>query len=106
MNHAHEVVYISGAISSDPNYQEKFASAQMVLESLGYHVISPTMIPPYLAEDEHMDIDIVLVSVCDTLCLLPDWTKSNGSHTEYEHASDNRKRIILYAGIDTEPPRW
>ena len=106
MNHAHEVVYISGAISSDPNYQEKFASAQMVLESLGYHVISPTMIPPHLTEYEHMDIDIVLVSVCDAFCLLPDWKISNGAPVEYEHAKDCEKRIILYAGIDTERPRW
>lgn len=106
MNHAHEVVYISGAISSDPNYQEKFASAQMVLESLGYHVISPTMIPPYLTESEHLDVDMILLAVCDAFCLLPDWTRSSGANKEYAQANNTGNRIILYAGIDTEPPRW
>jgi len=106
LKHKHEVAYISGAISSDPNYQEKFASAQMVLESLGYHVISPTMIPPYLTEYEHLSVDLVIVSVCDTLCLIPDWTRSSGANKEYAQANNTEKRIILYAGIDTERPRW
>ena len=105
MNHAHEVAYISGAISSDPNYKEKFANAQMVLEHLGYAAISPTMIPPILTEDEHMYIDLHLIDVSDALVLLPDWTQSRGAPVERDLAMKKEKRIIYYKGVDTEPPR-
>ena len=106
MNHEHEVAYISGAISSDPRYKEKFANAQMVLESLGYYVISPTMIPPVLTEDEHMLIDLRFVEVSDVIVMLPDWKKSNGAPVERDHAFALKKRIIPYKGVDTDLPRW
>ena len=106
MSHAHEVAYISGAISSDPRYKEKFANAQMVLEAIGYRVISPTMIPPILTEDEHMVIDLRFVEVSDVLVLLPDWKKSNGAPVERDHAFALKKRIVPYKGVDTDRPRW
>ena len=106
MTHDKEIAYISGAISSDPHYREKFANAQMVLESLGYYVISPTMIPPILTYDEHMNIDIPMVLAADTLCLFADWKESGGAPVERDLAMKNGKRIIYYKGVDTEPPRW
>ena len=104
MTHDKEVAYISGAISSDPNYKEKFADAQMVLGTLGYAVISPTMIPPILTEDEHMYIDLHLIDVSDTLVLLPDWTQSHGAPIERDHAMRIGKRVVLYCGLETEAP--
>jgi len=106
MNHAHEIVYISGAISSDPHYKRKFANAQMVLESLGYYVLSPTMIPPILTELEHVNIDLVIVEACDAICMLPDWKKSTFAPVEKDLASAKNKRIIYYKGVDTDAPRW
>ena len=106
MNHAHEVAYISGAITHDPHYKEKFADAEMVLDHLGYSVISPCILPDGLHYDEYMRIDLLLVEIADTLIMLPDWKKSPGAKIEHYHAGEEKKRIILYAGLDTEPPRW
>jgi len=106
IEHEHEVAYICGAISDDPNYPFKFADAQMVLEMLGYQVLIPTMIPAVLTYSEHMAIDLVMVECADVLVKLPDADKSKGAGREQHRAAMHDKRIILYKGIDTEPPRW
>ena len=102
----HEVLYLSGAITSDPHYREKFADAQMVLEFLGYIVINPCILPAGMAYDQYMKIDLCYVETADAICMLPDWTKSPGAKIEKYHAGEEKKRIIRYAGLDTERPRW
>lgn len=102
----HEVVYISGAITSDPNFREKFASAQMVLEELGYLVLTPIDRPVGLTYEQHMKIDLCFVETADAICMLPDWKKSPGAKIEKYHAGEEKKRVILYAGLDTARPRW
>lgn len=104
--HEHEVAYICGAISDDPNYAFKFADAQMVLEMLGYQVLIPTMIPPVLTYSEHMAIDLKMVECADVLVKLPDADRSKGAGREIHRAAIHDKRIISYKGIDTERPRW
>ena len=106
MTSEHEVLYISGAITSDPHYYEKFADAQMVLESLGYIVINPCILPAGMTYDQHMKIDLCFVETAHTICMLPDWTESPGAKFEHDHAEALKKRIILYMGIDTALPRW
>lgn len=106
IKHEHEVAYICGAISDDPAYVLKFSEAMMVLEFLGYQVLLPTMIPPILTYSEHMAIDLVMVECADVLVKLPDYAKSKGAQREQHRAAIHEKRIILYKGIDTEPPRW
>lgn len=106
MTSEHEIAYIIGAITSDPRHHEKFADAQMVLESLGYIVISPCILPANLTYEQHMKIDLCFVETADTICMLPDWKISPGAKIEHHHAGRRKKRIILYAGLDTEPPRW
>lgn len=106
IKHEHEVAYISACISDDPEYILKFSEMQMVLEFLGYEVLSPTMIPPILTYSEHMAIDLQMVEAADTLVKHPDSIKSKGAGREQHRAAIHDKRIILYKGIDTERPRW
>lgn len=106
MNHAHEVVYISGAITGVPNYEKIFANAEMVLKELGYIVINPCTTPLGLDYEDYMRVDSVFVSIADAICMLPNWKKSDGAKREKAQAEDERKRIILYSGIDTSAPRW
>lgn len=105
MTHEKEVAYISGAISSDPNYLQKFADAEMVLEHIGYVVLNPTSTPLGLNYDEYMKLDLLLVEIADTLVMLPDWLQSDGATLEHDHAVKLKKRIIDYRGIMTERPR-
>ena len=106
LTHKHEVAYISGAISSDPNYVEKFNSAEMVLEHLGYLVLSPVMIPPILTYSEHMALDLVMVQVADCIVLLPDYKESKGAMRELHRANLYNSRIVFFKGLDTDKPRW
>jgi len=53
-----------------------------------------------------MRIDITMVELADTICMLPCWRWSAGAQVERDHAKAAGTRIILYAGIDTERPRW
>ena len=111
MTHNKEVAYLSGAISSDPHYRDKFANAQTVLEFLGYRVINPCILPEGLHYDEYMRVDLLLVEIADTLVMLPDWLQSDGATLEHDHAAKLGKRIIDYKGISTQSPlackkRW
>lgn len=104
MTHDREVAYISGAITSDPNYRQKFADAEMVLDHLGYSVLNPTILPDGLTYDEYMAIDLRFVEAADTLVMLPDWIRSHGAPIERNHALKLGKRIIPYLGLDTQLP--
>lgn len=106
MTSEHEVLYLIGAITSDPHHCEKFADAQMVLEELGYIVINPCILPAGMTYEQYMKIGLCFVETADVICALPDWKKSPGAKIEHYHAGEEKKRIILYAGLDTEPPRW
>ena len=106
LKHEHEVAYISGAISNDPEYKEKFNSAQMVLEHLGYLVLTPVMIPPILTYSEHMALDLVMVQVADCIVLLPDYKESKGAMRELHRANLYNSRIVFFKGLDTDKPRW
>lgn len=94
----HEVLYLSGAITSDPHYREKFADAQMVLEELGYIVINPCILPAGMTYEQYMKIDLCFVETADVICMLPDWKKSPGAKVERYHADEEKKARNLVRG--------
>ena len=76
--------YISGAVSSDPNYREKFSKAEKELKSSGYKVLNPVKGEKdgkpwsyYLIKDI-----IKMLRKCRGLVLLPDWRQSTGAQLE------------------------
>ena len=93
-------IYISGAISSDINYQEKFEKAAMELKAAGHTPISPTDLPGGLTEGEYMQLDHLLISFADAVLMLPDWLESMGSKIEYELAIHAGKPVF-FAANDT-----
>ena len=99
MTHDKEVAYISGAISSDPNYRAKFADAETVLINLGFAVLNPTCVPALLIYEQHMEIDLIFVAACDVVVLLPDWRFSDGAQIEVDRARKFGKTIIFYENI-------
>ena len=88
------VVYISGAISSDPCYKAKFAKAERELRELGYTVLNPTILPQSLTDEQYLHIDFAMIDVCDVLYMLPDWEMSYGATEEYQYADKNSKKVI------------
>jgi hypothetical protein len=98
-------VYVSGAITSDPNYKEKFTRAKAQLLARGYDVISPVDVGEYafLTYDEFMHIDYALIDVCDAIFMLGDWQRSKGARMELQYAADYRKEILYQCENTREP---
>lgn len=89
-------VYISGAISNDENYKEKFANAEKKLKEMGYDVVNPTVLDSIdgLTYEEYMKLDIDLLDMCDAIYMLKGWEKSCGANREYGYALAQKKAIL------------
>ncbi len=83
-------IYISGKITGDKNYREKFKYHRQVLENAGYVVVDPSTFE--FADDIHwenaMRFDIREMLLCDAVALLPDWQESRGAIIEAGLAHD------------------
>ena len=93
------LTYLAGPISGIPDYLEKHKTAKAYLESLGHAVISPAvatmnMPTPHMTRKMFLDHGLLLLSFCDTLALLPGWTKSSGCQLEYAYAKANAYQIL------------
>lgn len=53
------IIYISGAISNDFNYKEKFKQAEEKLLKMGHAVLNPTVVPPMFSWEQHLHILIM-----------------------------------------------
>lgn len=79
-------IYISGKITGDDDYREKFCEAENRLRELGYEVFNPAIFPNIFTWDEFMDIDLKILSHCDAIYLLDDWRESKGAVIEISEA--------------------
>lgn len=92
-------IYISGAISNDFNYIEKFKKAEDKLTAMGHIAINPCWIKAGLTHEQHMHIDLAMLDVCDAIYLLKCWKDSKGANMEREHAFKNNKKIFYEVEI-------
>lgn len=79
-------LYVSGPITGDPDYREKFARATARLEAVGYEVVNPAdLAEPDVPEPAWLDYmrrDIIRLMECDGVATLDDWTTSRGARVE------------------------
>lgn len=82
-------IYIAGPITdADPAVQQKnlqaFSAKAAELRGQGHHVTNPAEngLPGTASWAEHMRTDIRDMMDCDTIYMLPGWSRSNGAQLE------------------------
>ena len=92
--------FISGPITNRiDTYQYAFADAQMTLEFLGYKVLNPAWLPKGLKDKDYETVNDAMLSVADTVVLLPGWEKSLGAKREARLAEEWGKTIVIYEQV-------
>jgi hypothetical protein len=94
-------IYISGAISSNPNYKEDFERAEDYLqkEYPNAEIINPALVNSHLPKstthEEYMRISFVMLDMADAIFMIDGWQKSCGASQEYGY-SLAKDKIILF----------
>lgn len=86
-------IYISGAITNNPDYPMQFSKKIYEL-SKDYAVLHPLMIKADLSWKEYMRIDLAMVYVCDCIYMMKGWENSRGAKIEQFYAELLGKEII------------
>ena len=80
-------IYISGPIEGVDNYREKFERAKRIIEKGWNRVINPAALDlDGLTREQMLGVDLLLLSLCDTIYMLKGWEQSCGANREYGYA--------------------
>lgn len=89
--------YISGAVTCDAGFREKFKQAERMLKRRGLKVLNPIK-----GEKDgkvwsyYMRKDLKKLLKCDGIILLQDWFVSDGAHLEYTVAKALGFEVLLF----------
>lgn len=82
-----KIVYIAGAVTSDPNYKAKFAAAKEHLLANGAaRVLNPAELPDGWTYQEYMAHCMLMVQRAEMIVPLYDWARSPGAIAEVAYA--------------------
>ena len=99
-------VFICGKITGDPDYRDKFNTAQKALNDAGYAVMNPAILPSEGFEhDQYMVVTKAMLSICDAVMFLNDWMTSEGAIEELEEATRKGLRAYSFEMWQTEYKR-
>lgn len=85
-------IYISGAITNNPNYKDDFERAEDYLqrEYPSADIINPALVNSFLPKsttyEEYMKMCLCMLDKCDSIYMIKGWKKSCGSNREYGYA--------------------
>ena len=90
-------VYISGKITGDPDYKQKFKRAEEALAHMGATPINPARLPEGLDRKFYLPVCLQMLITADVIYLLDDWKESEGAKIE--------EAVARYQGIPVIYPR-
>jgi hypothetical protein len=90
-------IYIAGKITGDPNYKEKFDSAEKVVAELGHSVMNPAWLVAYpdFSYADYIAVSTTMQLRCNAILMLEDWRESNGAIDEFERAKKLGQEIFF-----------
>lgn len=91
-----KTVYISGAVTSDPDFRKKFDKAEKLLYTKGYIPVNPVKGETEGEEWEYyLRKDLKKLLDCNGIYILSDWNKSRGAQLEIHVALELGLEVIL-----------
>ena len=94
-------IYISGAITNNPNYKEDFERSEDYLqrEYPSADIINPALVNSFLPKsttyEEYMRMSFCMLDMADAIYMLKTWNKSCGANLELGYAMA-KDMIIMY----------
>ena len=91
------LIYISGKITDNENYQSEFQKAEQWLMLKGHTPINPAkiaLILPKLDYAQLMKVDYSLLEMCDAIFMLGGWQESKGACAELSYAKSLGKKVL------------
>lgn len=76
------MVYISGKITGNKNYEAEFNEAEIKLRKMGFKVFNPASIKEDWTYEQYMKCDLKHLLECDWIYFLPNWETSRGARIE------------------------
>ena len=93
---AGSVIYLSGAISRDPDWRSKFAGWESeAAKHSPKRILSPTIFPEGWEYDEYMEHCMIMVRRSDIIVMLPCWKNSTGAEAELAYARSLNRLVVL-----------
>lgn len=97
-------IYISGPITGTDDYMNRFCAAEEKAKKIGYEVVNPAkvnaMLPESTEYEDYMTMSMVMLDMCDAICMMHGWEESKGAMREYNHAKN--KEIAILSEEDIE----
>ena len=94
-------IYISGAITNNPNYKEDFERAEDYLqrEYPKAEIINPALVNSFLPKstthEEYMRMSFCMLDMCDSVYFISGYENSKGALMEYGYSVAKNLKIIF-----------